>query len=244
MIFDPGLLQDLYERHGVLGIFLGSLPCAIQQNSYRGLPLILSAEEIHSILSNLALPRSPKTADPSFAKLLKDVTDDAGISDEQSGRFESIRDFRPKDANWHLRSILDGLVASQRIRTPYVRTQQMLASTDNYNLETADDAFSYLKSIPLVNPLLLPGTKFGGNWCLYPSYPARFHSMAIIHLVPSNRKYDAEREITGAADWTGESSSTYRQLIHWGRIANFTHKTAVIMDQDRQKCFSVEWTGW
>lgn len=81
---------------------------------------------------------------------------------------------------------------------------------------------------------LTSGQKFGGDYCLYPGDPVRFHALAIVHVVPYHS--------------TPTQSICMQDLIGFGRVANIARKSALLVswnEQERQvESFTIDWTGW
>lgn len=271
LTFSNSRLKELCEQFGILGALLGTLPCAIHQNYFRGLPALLSAEE-WNFLSQMDRMESD-VGEYSLHQLLLNLFSNFWNAQPQEGKnqmeylqifgdFLKNYCFEPNDAlkSWDLRGLLktlsfrlpDGMderLMGSRVEIPtqyclkYISVAENgLLGCDDSELTLSATSFNRLKSLDSTTgpPFLLPGTKFGGQWCLYPSYPARFHSNAIVHLVDDGKNFDGKDE-------DPPTKLTYRSLVQWGRIASGTRKTALIIDQRPKKdCrhFSMEWTGW
>ncbi len=83
----------------------------------------------------------------------------------------------------------------------------------------------------LWEPYLSYGGKFGGDFCLYPGDPFRYHSAAVVQVVPFN-----------------EDTYIMRDLIQWARLSHTAKKVtwvASVTEEEDEVCyFSIEWTGW
>lgn len=226
LVFSISTLQTLREL-GILGVLIGTLPQAPQQNLFLSLPLELSLEEVmwlvtngHGILvDNLKYNEWALTfAQPPSMILVSD-----GALEQKLRKLnlpeEVIQQRLPKDPNF--------VVTQTAYEVPETIPQEVTISLDEFvaGRSHSYDAFAQVKESGYT---LLPGLRFGGDFVAYPGDPLRFHSHLVVRALKSGQGVKPLDLVTG------------------GRLATAVKKAWVLSGKVRgeQRAFSVEWLGW
>lgn len=232
----------------------GTLPRATEQNNFYGIPAYVPADENHfsAVISHTddSTKSRSEALIAEIATRLKLYAPEIVLldSEEKEGGFKEFMDNLSSvglvDYFLSLVSSLNenNAVDPQKIKNTILaipiqlcyssvvraRTVVMDASLPVVNLKKQSlwkiDDFD-------LNPVMLSGSKFGGAFCFYPGAPCRFHSTFIVHSISTHT--------------SAKSEFTFQDLVRWGRMANVTHKSALLIADDKSLYyFTLKWSGW
>lgn len=220
LVFDVDDARKLREL-GIVGVLVGTLPKAPQQNVFLGLPLQLSIYEVLWLLDHhLAIV----VDNVKFHKLLVEKSTPSQINEGNTvilsgpskARFVTTPNVLPNAIS------LDpaGFEVS---RDKFISLQTKLPA----NFEEKYHAFTKLRSL---GHYIMPGLRFGGTFVSYPGDPLGFHS----HLIVKCVKREEEVKLL--------------DIVTAGRLATAVKKAWVLVsppeDEKPGDAFSIEWAGF
>ncbi|KAF3993404.1 hypothetical protein FT663_00427 [Candidozyma haemuli var. vulneris] len=209
---------------GIVGVLVGTLPKAPQQNVFLGVPIQLSVYEVLWLIDNghAILIESASYHE----KLMEDSTPEM-INKGNTVRLEGPSNSRyvitPNESPNEI-----GLDPSQFqvSRDEFLNRQPK--SDDNFL-----EKYSAFKKLRNMGHYLMPGLRFGGTFVSYPGDPLRFHSHLIVKCVKPDEEVSLIDIVTG------------------GRLATAVKKAWVLIspsegseEDGAGNAFSIEWAGF
>lgn len=234
-VFDLQHVQRIREL-GIVGVLVGSLPKAPQQNVFLGLPLQLSIYEaiwlVHQ--SHAVLVDGLK-----FNKLIEQGNGVARLTVSENVQYAVILNSHP----YQLPSPGDGELSQAPVDImsacvmPELLIQKHMARATARSFWAEYMAFKYLRDKEY---FLMPGLRFGGSFVAYPGDPIKFHSHLIVKVLQWQETIDLLK------------------IVASGRLATAVKKSYVLVSsetediedlassqkQDATRAFSVEWAGF
>lgn len=230
LVFDIDHVEQIRQL-GIVGILVGTLPKAPQQNVFLGLPLQLSAyEACYLVLHGHAQFVDGLKYNNEVAShySLEEINRLGRVGDDAL-QYAITPDTLPQkpEAN---------VSPSSRLSVADFLARQLMPR-EEFGAKFA--AFCFLRNLDYY---LMPGLRFGGVFVAYPGDPLKFHSHLIVKVVPKGEKVDL------------------LELVTSGRLATAVKKAWLVIDQnhsneedaDRQlllhpqatRAFSFEWAGF
>lgn len=228
-VFDIDHVEQVRQL-GIVGILVGTLPKAPQQNVFLGLPLQLSAYEACYLVLQ------------GHAQLVDGLKYHQEVASHYS--IEMInKTGRLGDDPLQYAITPDTLAQPQAFQ---VTPSCQLSVSDFVGRQRPEEdfagkfaAFCFLRNLDYY---LMPGLRFGGVFVAYPGDPLKYHSHLIVKVVPKGGKVDL------------------LELVTSGRLATAVKKAWLVIDQkdtkeDHQdhelqlypqatRAYSFEWAGF
>ncbi|KAK6097248.1 tRNA-splicing endonuclease subunit Sen34 [Batrachochytrium dendrobatidis] len=218
--------QILRRKWRIIGGFVGSLVLSPLQNTLHGLPLLLSPEQVHFLISNGVgvlindelSHLIPTAADIECQRV--ELSEQMDTYNAMQIRYAAhmtkihLETMHQKDTTGRIQSALNSSIPPS---IP-VSTNHQSNSLPWYNAVPVDPGLGvHLQSRQNIrNTVFLflwragwfisSGSKFGGDFLLYPRDPSLCHAMYIVKIV------DSDQQITGA------------DIVRAGRLATFSKK--------------------
>lgn len=214
---------------GIVGVLVGTLPKAPQQNVFLGVPLQLSVYEVLWLLDN---GHARLFENSLYHELLMEKSSPAQIN-----KGSTVKLAGPSNSHYvltpnELPNEVD-LDVSQFLVTREEFLKRQAPLDDRF--EEKYNAFKKLRSI---DHYIMPGLRFGGTFVSYPGDPLRFHSHLIVKCVKREEEVNLIDFVTG------------------GRLATAVKKAWVLISPDSESIsteedkeeggntFSIEWAGF
>lgn len=250
VIFD---LEDIKRLRnvGVLGILIGTLAKAPQQNLFLGVPLELSTNEViwlvekdlGVLVDNLKYNQwLLRQSEPQISNkrneiaLVRAVTSGLKLSEEQLKR-----KLEASEAGTMI--VTRNCLGSE---TPIpddilVPIDQFLARVSGSKVLANYKAY---RDIRAAGFYILPGIRFGGDFVAYPGDPLKFHSHLIVKVVGRNDKINCMDMVTG-----GRLATSVKKV--WcvtGEVEDLDDNEEGLYDkmvrETKRATFSIEWAGF
>lgn len=250
VIFD---LEDIKKLRnlGVLGILIGTLAKAPQQNLFLGVPLELSTNEViwlvengfgvlvDNLKYNLWLLRQSEpqvTNKRNEVAIVREVTLDLKLSEEQLKRKQETSEagtiIVTRNSLGSETPIPDDIL---------VPIDQFVARQSGSKLIANYKAY---KGIKAAGFFILPGIRFGGDFVAYPGDPLKFHSHLIVKVIGRHEKINCMDMVTG-----GRLATSVKKV--WcvtGEIEDLDNNNDGLYEkmvrETKRATFSIEWAGF
>ncbi|OBA22671.1 tRNA-intron endonuclease catalytic domain-like protein [Metschnikowia bicuspidata var. bicuspidata NRRL YB-4993] len=231
LVFDVEHVRVLRE-HGIVGVLIGSLPKAPQQNVFLGLPLQLSIyEAIWLIQAGFAILldgakyseflAGTNSLSPAVVSLLNSVQYAVTLDTHKP---EADADLGPY-------TILPQSMI-EKYCTPKSEFQKPAEFWHFYF------AFKYLRELQY---FMMPGLRFGGIFVAYPGDPLKFHSHLIVKALKPEEEIDLLKIVTSGRLATAVKKSW---LLVAEKKRNNEDEKPSMKDSPEMLAFSIEWAGF
>lgn len=230
-VFDLDHVEQIRQL-GIVGILVGTLPKAPQQNVFLGLPLQLSAyEACYLVLHGHAqLVDGLKYNQEVASHYSIEEINKSGRLGEDTLQYAITPDTLPEPPSLQVSAAYTLTV------TDFLARQKM--RHEEFGAKFA--AFCFLRNLDYY---LMPGLRFGGVFVAYPGDPLKYHSHLIVKVVPQGGKVDL------------------LELVTSGRLATAVKKAWLVIDQKHTssehqnnaelqlhpqatRAYSFEWAGF
>jgi tRNA-splicing endonuclease subunit Sen34 len=158
-------------------------------------------------------------------------------SDAKRKMSEQIRDMKIKDPKAKTSGLFDEpeppiITPTSTLSLPWNEnvTQEIKPIKFDWPATDKDQVrYNIFKSLWEKGFYISRGSKFGGDYLLYPGDPSRFHSNYIVTVASPDQPFSP------------------LDFISMGRLGTTVKKTHAICSWSKEKglmCISIEWTGW
>lgn len=231
LVFEIDHIRILRE-HGIVGVLVGSLPKAPQQNVFLGLPLQLSVfEAIWLVQASIAVlvdglkyndylsQQNPSS--PSVVSLLNSV--------QYAITLDTHR--QPADADLSAHEIL-----------PLSMIKKYCGTKSDYSefREFWPNYFAF-KFLRELQYFMMPGLRFGGAFVAYPGDPLKFHSHLIVKVLRPEEQIDLLKIVTSGRLATAVKKAW---LLVAEKEAKDREAEDSINESPEMQAFSIEWAGF
>lgn len=259
VIFD---LEDIKKLRtlGILGILIGTLAKAPQQNLFLGLPLELSINEViwlvennHGVLvDNLKYNQwilsqtKPQLNNKSNEIATSNSRADSKLKDLNLSEDQLKRKLESNNDSTNFIITKNSSLPIDEEDVPndiFVSVNEFLGHQMG-DLSKLIANYKAYRDIKSRNFFLLPGIRFGGNFVAYPGDPLKFHSHLIVKVLGRNETINSLDLVTG-----GRLATSVKKV--WcvtGEIAESKDGDRELYEkvvgESKQATFSIEWAGF
>ncbi|KAL5272041.1 hypothetical protein ACHWQZ_G000297 [Mnemiopsis leidyi] len=242
LVWDPDTVEFLRKEYGIVGVCIGTLPRKPRQNKTLSLPLQIMKEEavilkiggVVDIVRQQGLP-SVRSEDNYVSYLVSSYRDQNEFL--QGSIFRKSKRFvdKPVEEPAHLNLTGDIDITNppyhlQRIfnRQSSEFWSQTFSNVSEFDLSDSEKMrLVALQDLRRRNYLVTSGTKFGGDFLVYPGDPLVYHAYFVVKVVAKSSRMKAN------------------ELLAFSRLASSVKKVAVICSVEGADVsyLSLQWSG-
>ena len=242
LVWDPETAVFLRKEYGIIGVCIGTLPRKPRQNKTLSLPLQIMKEEAVMLHIGGVIDIVEKQGMPSVRseeKYVNYLTSSYKDQNEylQGSIFRKSQRFvdKPVEEPAHLNLTGDVDIANPpyHLQRTFHRQSpdfwtQTFSNVSEFNLSDSEKMrLVALQDLRRRNYLVTSGTKFGGDFLVYPGDPLMYHAYFVVKVVAKTFKMKAN------------------ELLAFSRLASSVKKVAVICSVDGADVsyLSLQWSG-
>lgn len=181
LLFEPNTVAYARKEHRIIGVLIGNIPHANQQNIFNGLPLNLMPEEAYLLVTN------------GHAYIIDDIVahENPLLPDEEQAFLADLRirglgfakekQIQAKSKNIHASKDSSNIGETHKLKplliTPSTSYPPLKASPPNPSLPlpSIPRSYSLFKFLHSKGYYTTPGLRFGCTYTCYPGDPLRYH---------------------------------------------------------------------
>ncbi|EEQ35910.1 hypothetical protein CLUG_00033 [Clavispora lusitaniae ATCC 42720] len=224
LVFDVEIVARIRSL-GIVGVLVGTLPKAPQQNVFLGLPLQLSTYEACWLVAH---------GHAQFVDALKYneiIASNISIDDTEGRIGDAPIQYAVTPNSFP--SLTDVDISPAVLSNSDFLAMQQVAP----DFAAKFSAFCYLRNLDYY---LMPGLRFGGVFVAYPGDPLKFHSHLIVKVLAPGQKIDLLELVTSGR----LATAVKKAWVLMDEKPQVQKKEPLLDTQGNTRAFSIEWAGF